>query len=256
VDDGVRREDPRRYAVSTITDAGPKAVPVARWIKPGRAARSEERKLQERRLDERGHRGAQMAAIPRPVICQDWDKRMTDKTNNALTPMANQPRRPPVRVRLRRVNANLAKNYPPDGESKAWWKRLKKALGTTSSDFVNASLFQLQAAARLPGSGICEMAVNAALAMIEAAAPKDEIEGALAVQMACTHSAAMAILARLGGGGGSEHEWRRLARPRLDCCEPTQPRSRFCDGYVMVGISTCGSSISTSATVGRPSSEM
>ncbi len=46
--------------------------------------------------------------------------------------------------------------------------------------------------------------MNGALAMIEAAAPKDEIEGALAVQMACTHSAAMAVLARLGGGGGSE----------------------------------------------------
>ena len=145
-----------------------------------------------------------MVAIPRPVICRHRDKRMTDKTNNALTPVADQPGRPPVRVKLRRVNASLAKNYPPDGESKAWWKRLKKALGTTSSDFVNASLFQLQAAARLPGSGICEMTVNAALAMIEAAAPKDEIEGALAVQMACTHSAAMAVLARLGGGGGSE----------------------------------------------------
>ena len=35
-----------------------------------------------------------------------------------------------------------------------------------------------------------------ALAMIEAAAPKDEIEGALAVQMACTHTAAMAVLAK------------------------------------------------------------
>ena len=33
--------------------------------------------------------------------------------------------------------------------------------------------------------------------MIEAAAPKDEIEGALAVQMACTHTAAMAVLAKL-----------------------------------------------------------
>ena len=40
--------------------------------------------------------------------------------------------------------------------------------------------------------------------MIEAAAPKDEIEGALAVQMACTHTATMAVLARLGGGHGSE----------------------------------------------------
>jgi hypothetical protein len=39
--------------------------------------------------------------------------------------------------------------------------------------------------------------MNAALGMIEAAAPRDEIEGALAVQMACTHTAAMAVLAKL-----------------------------------------------------------
>ena len=40
--------------------------------------------------------------------------------------------------------------------------------------------------------------------MIEAAAPKDEIEGALAIRMACTHWAAMVVLSSLGGGGGSE----------------------------------------------------
>jgi hypothetical protein len=83
-------------------------------------------------------------------------------------------------VKLRRVNANLATAYPPDGESKAWWKRLKKALGTTSSAFVNASLLQLQAAAQLPCGGISETATNAALALIEAAAPRNEVEGALA----------------------------------------------------------------------------
>jgi hypothetical protein len=44
--------------------------------------------------------------------------------------------------------------------------------------------------------------------MIVAAAPKDEIEGALAVQMDCTHTAAMVVLARLGSGGGTE---RRVA---------------------------------------------
>ena len=44
--------------------------------------------------------------------------------------------------------------------------------------------------------------------MIEAAQPRDEIEGALAVQMACTHTAAMAVLARLGNGYGGE---RRVA---------------------------------------------
>jgi hypothetical protein len=53
-----------------------------------------------------------------------------------------------------------------------------------SSDFVNVSLLQLQAAAQLPCGGISETATNAALALIEAAAPRNEIEGALAVQIA------------------------------------------------------------------------
>ena len=124
-----------------------------------------------------------------------------DIPNGAVASVA---RRPPVRVKLRRISADLAKAYPPDGETRAWWDRLKRALGTSSSAFVNSSLVQLQAAARLPFGDISETAVNAALAMIEAAAPKDEIEGALAVQMACTHTAAMAVLARLGDGHGSE----------------------------------------------------
>jgi hypothetical protein len=78
----------------------------------------------------------------------------------------------------------------------------------TSSDFVNASLFQIQSACRSPWGGISELSMNAVLAMVEAAAPKDEIEGALAVQMACTHAAAMAILAKLDSGFGTE---RRIA---------------------------------------------
>jgi len=160
-----------------------------------------------------------MAAISRAVVCQERDNRMTDKTNNSLTHVATQPGRlpvnqpapSPVRVKLRRVNASLATPYPPDGESKVWWKRLKKALGTKSSDFVNASLLELQAAAHLPFGGISEVAMNAALALIEAAAPRNEIEGALAVQMACTHTAALSVLARFSGGGGSERRVVALA---------------------------------------------
>jgi len=131
---------------------------------------------------------------------------MTTDVINPIKPITitKGARQPPVRVKLRRVSANVAKAYPPDGLQKEWWGRLKKALGTRSSAFVDASLHQLYAAARLPCSGICEIAVNAALAMIEAAAPKDEIAAALAVQMACCHTAAMAVLARLGGGHGTE----------------------------------------------------
>jgi hypothetical protein len=71
-----------------------------------------------------------------------------------------------------------------------------------------ASLLQLQAAARSPFGTISETHINAALAMIEAAAPKDEIEAALAVQMAACHAAAMAVLAKLDVAFATE---RRVA---------------------------------------------
>jgi len=120
-----------------------------------------------------------------------------NKPNNSPTAVSGQRRSPPVRVKVFRADGKFAPIHPPDGDAKNWWQRLNKALGTTSSDFVNASLFQIQSASRSPWGGISELAINAALAMIEAAAPKDEVEGALAVQMACTHTAAMAILGKL-----------------------------------------------------------
>ena len=89
--------------------------------------------------------------------------------------------------------------YQPDGERREWWQALKNALGTASSSFVNASLLQLQAAARLPDGPLSEVTMNAALAMIEAAAPQNEMEGTLAVQMACTRCTAMYVLSRVNG---------------------------------------------------------
>jgi hypothetical protein len=77
-------------------------------------------------------------------------------------------------------------------------------LGTVSGDFVRASLLQLVQAARLPGSGTCEVAVNSALAFIEGARPRDEVEAALVIQMSCTHIAAMAVLARFSGAAGGD----------------------------------------------------
>src|SRR6476659_8202054 len=67
-------------------------------------------------------------------------------------------------------------------------------------------LYQLPAAARLPNSGVSEIAVNSALAMIESEQPRGETECAIVIQMACLHSATMAVLSRLGGGhGGDRH---------------------------------------------------
>jgi hypothetical protein len=133
---------------------------------------------------------------------------MTHIPNKSPAPVAAQRRLAPVRVKLWQTDAKVAKVHPPDGDGADWWRRLNKALGTTSSDFVNASLFQIQSACRSPWGGISELSMNAALAMIEAAAPKDEIEGALAVQMAATHTAAMAVLTKLDVAFATE---RRVA---------------------------------------------
>jgi hypothetical protein len=89
--------------------------------------------------------------------------------------------------------------------------RLKEALGTTSSDFVNATLVQIQNASRLPSGGISETSVNAVLAFIEAAAPKNEVEAALAIQMAWTHAVTMAVLTRLGGASGGDRNTAMMA---------------------------------------------
>jgi hypothetical protein len=108
----------------------------------------------------------------------------------------------PVRVKLERINCDVAKSLPPDGQQQAWLDRLKVALGTTSMDFVDATLFQLQGAARLPNSGLSEIAVNAALAVIEGEQPRGETECAIVVQMACIHSATMTVLGRLSSAYG------------------------------------------------------
>src|SRR3954454_12616714 len=112
----------------------------------------------------------------------------------------------PVRVKLERINCDVAKSLPPEGDHQAWFNRLMAACGSASPDFIDATLFQLQAAARLPNSGLSEIAVNAALAMIESEQPRGETECAIVIQMACVHSATMAVLSRLGGGhGGDRH---------------------------------------------------
>src|SRR4030088_3643868 len=111
-----------------------------------------------------------------------------------------------VRVRLETSNCDVSRSLPPDGDRQVWIDRLKVALGTASMEFVESTLFQLQAAARLPNSGVSEIAVNAALSMIESERPRNETECAIVVQMACVHSATMAVLGRLGGGhGGDRH---------------------------------------------------
>src|SRR5580704_16629950 len=107
---------------------------------------------------------------------------MNGATGKAVAATGSTSRRAPVKVKLRRITAGSAQVHPPDGMTRNWWARLQAAMGTRSSAFVNQSLFQLEAAARLHCGGISEITVNAALALIEAAAPRDEVEAALAIR--------------------------------------------------------------------------
>ena len=151
-----------------------------------------------------------MAAISGPGLCKNGDRPMSKRLRGP-TSSVETGKVPAVRVKLKEVNYQHAIPYPPDGQAHEWWQRLKNAFGTTSSAFVEASLYQLIAAARLPGSGICEIAVNASLAFIEGTKPRGEVECALAIQMACTHTAAMAVLNRLGGGHGTDRSVSAMA---------------------------------------------
>jgi hypothetical protein len=116
-----------------------------------------------------------VASFAGPGFCTAGTGFMSGKRNQPRTSITQGNKPPAVRVRLRRINADHARPYPPDGQTREWWQRLKNALGTSSNHFVDASLQQLIAAARLPFSGLSETAVNASLAFIEGAKPRDEV---------------------------------------------------------------------------------
>jgi hypothetical protein len=129
---------------------------------------------------------------------------MTKKSTNVV-PLAADQRRPPVKLKLERVTSDYGRPCPPDDvQAQEWGRRLKEAFATVSRDFIDASLSQLIMAARLPGGGLSETAVNAALAFVEGAKPRDEVEAALVIQMAATHSATMAVIRRVGSGSGGD----------------------------------------------------
>jgi hypothetical protein len=129
-----------------------------------------------------------------------------------LPATSRAPRRPPpVRVRIKKIQANVATFGSPGPTDQVWRRQLTAALGSVSGDFVEMALHHLERAARMPSNGPSEMAINGALAIIAAFAPRNEMESALAVQLACTHMVAMVMLARIGGGHGGDRPLPSLA---------------------------------------------
>jgi hypothetical protein len=133
------------------------------------------------------------------------------KSENLPATLPLPRRTPPATIRIKGIQGNVVSFGSPGPNDPAWREQLKTAFGTVSDAFVDMALHHLERAARMPGGGPSDMAINGAIAMIAARAPSDEIEAALALQMACTHMAAMAVMSRIGGAGGGPQRLPGLA---------------------------------------------
>jgi hypothetical protein len=79
------------------------------------------------------------------------------------------------------------------------------AFGTASSSFLNWSVNALEGVTRRGARGADATQLNGALAMVQAIAPANELEAALATQMAGCHSLAMEMLSRGNLTSDAEH---------------------------------------------------
>lgn len=77
-----------------------------------------------------------------------------------------------------------------------WLARLVDAFGTRGTPFALSQLNQIMSASRGSDGTIDATRVNAMLAIVEAAQPEDELQAALAVQMAVTHFATLKLVNR------------------------------------------------------------
>jgi len=112
-----------------------------------------------------------------------------------------QNQRPPrVAIDIRQPENAAVEISPTHSDGPGWQTRLKDALGTSSNRFVDVELARLMTIFRDRAGVIDADAVNAALAVIDGLKPQNEIEAALAVQIAVTHALVMKFSARLYSG--------------------------------------------------------
>ena len=80
-----------------------------------------------------------------------------------------------------------------------WITHLKGTVGSNSTDYALGNLHSLTKLLGVDVSAADKAeAVNTMLAVISGAAPHNEVEGMLAVQMAASHQLAMTLMARVG----------------------------------------------------------
>jgi hypothetical protein len=106
-------------------------------------------------------------------------------------------RAPRFALRMRQNDDNQVDVLGADhNDHQGWLTRLEDAFGTRGQAFPVSSLNRLMASCREKDGKIDSVKLNGMLAMIEGAKPRNEIEAALAMQMAQTHAAAQLLLVR------------------------------------------------------------
>lgn len=169
----------------------------------------------------RDHRGFTALMVPMtPMLSQAKDGRRNkpkmaeqkpEQQSKASRPAPDDAERKAIEKAVKRsaareprvtvnFNQGVAGKVDLDGgghsDHEGWLTRLVDAFGTRGTPFAISQLNQLMTACRDEAGKIDSTRVNAMLAMVEAAEPENEIQAALAVQMAVTHFATMAVMAR------------------------------------------------------------
>ena len=106
-------------------------------------------------------------------------------------------RSPRLRVMFRQSKTGAVEVLGgPHVDQSGWLDRLEDVFGTRGTAFAVSQLNRLMKACQNGENKIDGGQLDGMLAMIEGAAPQNEIQAALAVQMALTHAAAQTLLAR------------------------------------------------------------
>ena len=84
----------------------------------------------------------------------------------------------------------------PHADQFGWNAQMQDTFGTRSGDFSDACINWLANAAAERGKPLSQTTVNAALAVVAAAEPANEMEALLAVQMFATHDLSMELMRR------------------------------------------------------------
>ncbi len=106
-------------------------------------------------------------------------------------------REPSVSVKFSQDDKGTVKLQGAEhNDHSGWLARLANAFGSRGTTFAISQLNQIMVASRDGDGQIDSGRVNAMLAMVEAARPDNELQAALAVQMAVTHFATLKLVNR------------------------------------------------------------